>query len=299
MEEFEKPKVHFENLEKDLLKAINSGRYTVPYEKQVVLSDEEGQKIRKEIDTRAHLPWLLFDFDDTLHHLNDNTFFIFQDIIKKYSGVEIPIEAIKRQRLVLKSVGEYQYQNMLLALIKELNPKALVSFEALTELYKFYKSAEPFIPKMSKEDFLMLRSQYRIGVITDGETFESKLPKIKAFYGIDIDGYVNNGENVLKKPSPQMFHQFCKIYNVEVKPIAYIGDSEILDGGFAKNVNLPFIHVDPMKPKIDMQKIKKELDVIEEQRKRAIKKWEFLRNTLPTRAIKISSQEDKRDLNFK
>ncbi|KTD20750.1 hypothetical protein [Legionella israelensis] len=56
MDEFEKPKVEFANFEIELLAAIEKGRYTVPYKKQIVLSDEEGQKINKEASESVTLP---------------------------------------------------------------------------------------------------------------------------------------------------------------------------------------------------------------------------------------------------
>ncbi|HHT0592142.1 TPA: HAD-IA family hydrolase [Legionella anisa] len=290
MEEFEKPKVEFAHFESELLAAIKKGRYTVAYEKQIVLSDEEGQNIRKELDKRAGLPWLLFDFDDTLHNLNNSTFIIFQDIIKIYSGIEIPIETIKEKRQTLKDSGQYQYQQMLLDFIRQHNPCVQISCEEITKMYQEHKNAEPFAPKMSKEDFLILRNKYRIGIITDGSAFESKVPKIKEVYGVDIDGYINHNNNLPKKPNPAMFHEFRKIYNVEDKPIAYVGDRDDLDGEMARNVNLDFISVDPMQSTIDMEKFTKELNAIEERRKAAIKRWkELMRHAFLTKATGASS----------
>ncbi|KTD42233.1 HAD family hydrolase [Legionella parisiensis] len=293
MEEFEKPKVEFAHLESELLVAIKKGRYTVSYEKQVVLSDEEGRNIRREFDKRANLPWLLFDFDDTLHNLNNSTFIIFQDIIKKYSGVEVPIETIKKTRQSLKETGEYQYEQMLLDIIKQHNPNTQISCEEITKAYQEHKNAEPFSPKMSKEDFLALRNKYRIGIITDGSAFESKIPKIKEVYGVDIDGYINHDKNLPKKPNPAMFHEFRKIYNVKTKPIAYVGDRDDLDGEMARNVNLDFIRVDPMQSTIDMEKFTKELNMIEEQRNAAIKRWkELRRNAFLTKTTEKNSREN-------
>ena len=252
IEEFAKPKVDFAHLERELLAAIKKGRYTVPYQRQIILSDEDGQCIRRDIDQRARLPWLLFDFDDTLHNLNNNTFSIFQEIIKTYSGVEIAVDAIKETRQFLKDTGQYIYQEMLLNFIRQHNANIQLSFEDITNVYLEYKNAEPFTPKMSKEDFLALRNKYRIGIITDGSTFASKVPKIKAFYGVDIDGYIYNEKNMPTKPNPAMFHEFCKEYNIKTKPIAYVGDRDDLDGEMARNVNLDFIRVDPMRSTIDM-----------------------------------------------
>lgn len=288
MEEFDKPKIEFANFESELLAAIEKGRYTVPYKKQMILSDEDGQDIRKEANKRANLPWLLFDFDDTLHYLNNNTFIIFKDIIKTYSGVEISIETIKQTRQMLKDQGQYQYQQMLLDFIKQYNPDSQVTYQDITKLYLEHKNAEPFIPKMSKEDFLCLRNKYRIGIITDGSGFESMLPKMKEFYGVDIDGYINNDTHLPKKPNASMFHEFCKIYNVKSKPVAYVGDRDDLDGEMAKNANLRFISVDPTQSTIDMEKFTKELNAIEEQRKAARKRWELLRNVV----IPKSATED-------
>lgn len=280
MEEFEKPKVEFANLESELLAAVKKGRYTVPYEKQIVLSDETGQNLRNEIDKRAYLPWLLFDFDDTLHNLNNNTFIIFQTIIKIYSGFEIPIETIKTTRQQLKDDGHYQYQQMLLSFIKQHNPNTTISFEDITNTYQQYKVKEPFSPKINKEDFLALRGKYRIGIITDGSTFESKVPQIKAFYGVDIDGYVYHNENLPTKPNLAMLHEFYKIYNVKDKPIAYVGDRDDLDGAMARKANLNFIYVDPMQPTLDMNKLIKELNSFEEQRKIVRKRWALFTNHL-------------------
>ncbi|QLZ69942.1 HAD family hydrolase [Legionella sp. PC1000] len=293
MEEFEKPKVEFAHFERELLAAIKKGRYTVSYEKQIVLSDEEGQNIRKEIDKRAGLPWLLFDFDDTLHNLNNSTFIIFQDIIKIYSGIEIPIETIRETRQTLKDRGQYQYQQMLLDFIRQHNPSVQVSFEEITKAYQEHKNAEPFAPKMSKEDFLTLRNKYRIGIITDGSAFASKVPKIREFYGVDIDGYINSDNNLPKKPNPAMFHEFRKVYNVKDKPIAYVGDRDDLDGVMARNVNLDFISIDPMQSTIDMEKFTRELNTIEERRKAAIKKWkELMKYAFLTNATEKSSREN-------
>lgn len=273
IEEFEKPKVEFLNLENELLEAIKKGRYTVPYEKQIILSDEEGQHIRKEADKRVNLPWLLFDFDDTLHHLNNNTFIIFQNIIKTYAGLEMPIETIKQIRQKLKDSGHYQYQHMILSIITTHNPNIQISFENITSAYQQHKAKEPFSPKISKEDFLNLRSHYRIGIITDGSAFERKVPQIKAFYGVDIDGYIHHNETLPTKPNLAMFFEFCKIYNVKDKPIAYVGDRDDLDGEMARNANLNFIHVDPMQPTIDMDNFIKTLNAFENKRKIARKKW--------------------------
>ena len=77
-----------------------------------------------------------------------------------------------------------------------------------------------------------------------------------------------------------MFHEFCKTYNITSKPIAYVGDREDLDGGMAKNVNLKFISIDPTQSIINMEKFKKDLNEIEEQRKAARKRWELLRNVV-------------------
>lgn len=280
MDEFEKQKVEFESFENELLTAIEKGRYTVPYTKQFVLSDEDGQRIKKEIDKRANLPWLLFDFDDTLHNLNNSTFIIFQDIIKTYSGVVIPIDTIKQTRQTLKDSGQYQYQQMILSFIRQYNPEMQISCDDITNAYQAHKIAEPFIPKMSKEDFLVLRNKYRIGIISDGSAFEIQVPKIKAFYGVDIDGYINNDKDLPKKPNATMFHEFRKIYDIKNKPIAYVGDRKDLDGGMAKNTNLEFICIDPMQSTIDMEKFTKELNAIEEKRENARNRWELLRNVV-------------------
>lgn len=289
MEEFEKPKVEFANFESELLIAIEKNRYTVPYQKQIVLSDEEGQDIQKQANKRMNLPWLLFDFDDTLHHLSDNTFTIFQDIIKTYSGKEIPIETIKSTRNTLKNNGKYQYQEMLLTFIKQFNREVQISCEDITQSYQERKNAEPFSPKMSKEDFLALRAKYRIGIITDGSTFESKVPKIKEFYGVDIDGYIHKGDKLPAKPNATMFHEFCKKYHVQDKPVAYVGDKVDLDGGMAKNANLRFVKVDATQPTINMEQFTKELNAIEQQRMVARKRWEFFRNAVLTKTTEMES----------
>ncbi|STY31342.1 HAD hydrolase [Legionella wadsworthii] len=287
LEEFEKPKVAFANFERELLAAIEKNRYTVSYEKQIVLSDEAGQEIQKEASKRMNLPWLLFDFDDTLHNLSTTTFTIFQVIVKTYSGIEVPIDIIEQTRKNLKDKGHYQYQEMLLAFIKKYKPDIQITCEDITQQYQKHKSEEPFIPKMSKEDFLSLRSKYRIGIITDGSAFESKVPKIKEFYGVDIDGYIYKDNKLPSKPNPTMFHEFCKKYNVKDKPIAYIGDRSDLDGGMAKNANLRFIKVDPTLPAIDMVKFTEELQVIEEQRMTARKRWEFFRNVVTNKTTEM------------
>jgi FMN phosphatase YigB (HAD superfamily) len=130
---------------------------------------------------------------------------------------------------------------------------------------------------MSKEDFLNLRNKYRIGIITDGSEFPSKVPKMKEFYGVDIDGYVYGEAGVKKKPDLEMYKKFCKTYHVTDKPIAYVGDKKDLDGAMAINANLKFIKVDPTKPVLEIQKFNKELGNIEEQRKLARKNWGLLR----------------------
>ncbi|QDP72101.1 HAD family hydrolase [Legionella israelensis] len=286
MDEFEKPKVEFANFEIELLAAIEKGRYTVPYKKQTVLSDEEGQKINKEASERANLPWLLFDFDDTLHNLSNNTFIIFKDIIKTYSGVKVPIEKIKDTRQKWKDNGQYQYQQMLLAFIKQYNPEIQISCEDITQAYQEHKNAEPFTPKMSKEDFLALRNKYRIGIITDGSAFESKIPKIKEFFGVDIDGYIYKNNTLPSKPNAAMFHEFCKTYSVKDRPVAYVGDRDDLDGGMAKNANLRFIRVDPTQT-INMEKFTKELNAIEEQRMTARRRWGLLSNVVTTKTATV------------
>lgn len=248
------------------------------YKKQIVLSDEQGQNIAKEANVRSNLPWLLFDFDDTLHALQDNTFLIFQEIVKTYSGVKIPLETLKQTRQILKDNKQYQYQEMLLSFIKQNDSKIQISCEEITQAYQEHKKAEPFIPKIGKEDFLSLRNKYRIGIITEGSTFKSKIKKIKAFYGVDIDGYINNDKNLPTKPNATLFHEFCKIYHLEKKPIAYIGDREDLDGEMAKNANLKFIKVDSRESTINIEKLTKELERIEIQKKAAEKRWDFIRN---------------------
>ncbi|HEX2548824.1 MAG TPA: HAD family hydrolase, partial [Gammaproteobacteria bacterium] len=277
MEEFEKPKVEFRDFENTLLTAIEKGRYTVPYEKQVVLTDEDGRSISREAKKRGLLPWILFDFDDTLHNLADSTFHIFQNIIKEYSGVEVAVDTIRETRQTLKEAGKYQYQDMLLSFIKQHNPESQVTSDEITKAYQVQKNLEPFIPKMSKEDFLNLRNKYRIGIITDGSEFPSKVPKMKEFYGVDIDGYVYGEAGVKKKPDLEMYKKFCKTYHVTDKPIAYVGDKKDLDGAMAINANLKFIKVDPTKPVLEIQKFNKELGNIEEQRKLARKNWGLLR----------------------
>lgn len=283
MEEFEKPKIEFADFESELISAVEKGRHTIPYQKQIIFSDEHGQNIRKEINTRSALPWLLFDFDNTLHNLYNNTFIIFQDIIKNYSGVDIPLGTIKQTRQTLKEAGQYQYQKMLISFIKQHNPNIQIFSKEITIAYQEHKNEEPFTPKMSKEDFLALRNKYRIGIITDGTAFESKVPKIKAAYGIDIDGYIYNDKILAAKPSPAMFHKFCKTYDVKTKPIAYVGDSEDLDGGMAKNAKLKFIKIEPMYSTINMEKFTKELNAIEEQRKTTRMRWNLLRNVVLTK----------------
>jgi FMN phosphatase YigB (HAD superfamily) len=134
------------------------------------------------------------------------------------------------------------------------------------------------MPKINKADFLALRNKYKIGIITDGSCFESKVAKIKNSYGVDIDGYIHHTQNIPKKPNASMYHEFCKMYHVEQKPIAYIGDSIDLDGGMAKNVNLDFIHVNPAQSTIDMEKLTKELTIAEEKRNLAMKRWAYLLN---------------------
>lgn len=62
MDEFQKPKVEFEDLEKELLLAIENGRHTIPYKEETILSDQDGQDIRDKVDSRCKLPWVIFDF---------------------------------------------------------------------------------------------------------------------------------------------------------------------------------------------------------------------------------------------
>lgn len=278
--EFDKPKVEFSKFKNELILAVEKGRYTVPYDRQIVLSDKDGQDIRSEVDSRSNLPWLLFDFDNTLHHLGNNTFIIFQDIIRNYTGVTVSIEEIIKTRQELKETGQYKYQEMLISFIKNINPNIRVGFNEITEAYLDHKNEEPFMPKISKENFLALRRKYRIGIITDGTALESKVPKIKAAYGVDIDGYVNNDRILGVKPSPAMLHEFCKIYDVKTKPVAYVGDSEELDGGMAKNANLNFISVDPAQSMIDMEEFTAKLNVIEERRIASRMRWSLIRNAV-------------------
>ena len=106
---------------------------------------------------------------------------------------------IKEKRQLLKEAGQYQYQGMLLDFIKECKPTAQVTLEEMTKEYEALKVLEPFAPKITKEDFLTLRSKYRIGIISDGSLFAMKVPKMKEYYGVDIDGYIYNENGVAKK----------------------------------------------------------------------------------------------------
>ncbi len=263
IEEFKKPKVEFNHFENELVLAIKKGRQTVPYEKSVVLSDEEGQDISREMNEREKLPWLLFDFDNTLHDLGSTTFIIFQDIIKSQTGVEIPVEQIKKTRAELKSRGAYAYQRMLLDFIKDHDSNIQMTIEEISNLYQEQKSRELFKPKMTRGDFLFLRQQYRIGIITDGSTFELNLRKIEAYYGFGVDGYIHHTPHSLKKPSQDMYRKFCNMYNVEAKPIAYVGDDDNLDGQMARNANLHFIKCNPLQPTIHMTDLLAELTALQ------------------------------------
>lgn len=288
-EEFEKPKVEFKDFENKLKEAA-SKRYSVPYTKQVVVSDEEGRNIRKEIDKRANLPWILFDFDDTLHNLENYTYETFQKIIQKYSNVVIPTEEIKEKRRLLKETGQYQYQTMLLDYIKECKPTVEVTTQSITKDYEILKNLEPFVPKMCREDFLAIRNKYRIGIITDGATFPCKVSKMKEYYGVEIDGYIHNQPGMPKKPDLEMYRQFCETYQVKEKPVAYVGDSKELDGGMAEKAKLKFIKVDPAKSMIDMKEFNKELSAFEEQRKASRRNLELIKTHFLKGALKSSEE---------
>ena len=101
---------------------------------------------------------------------------------------------------------------------------------------------------------------------------------MKEFYGVDIDGYINADNNMSIKPNAAMYHEFCKKYDINIKPIAYVGDRKDLDGGMASNVNLKFILVDSAQSTIDMKKFTEELSAIEEQRYATRKRWQVLKN---------------------
>lgn len=68
---------------------------------------------------------------------------------------------------------------MLLNFIQLYNPDSQINFEDMTKMYEEEKIREPFRPTINREDFLYLRGHYKIGIITNGSIFESKIPRIK------------------------------------------------------------------------------------------------------------------------
>jgi HAD superfamily hydrolase (TIGR01549 family) len=142
--------------------------------------------------------------------------------------------------------------------------------------YRDEKDQEPFVPKLNKADFLNLWQQYRIGIITDGVSFKSKLEKIRDFYGVDIDGYIHYELGLEKKPSRVMFDEFLKKYHVNQKVVAYIGDNPLLDGGLASNANLYYIPVAGKSPVLDIQYLQEKLSEIYEKKNRAKANWSRL-----------------------
>ena len=168
---------------------------------------------------------MIFDFDGTLSVRQEGAYGIYEEYFRRYFSDldDIGFEAVLQDMMLYECNGTISMKNRIANFRKKYELPEGFEQEFLPYYYRhMYEYTVP--RKGMKEVLEQLKGKYRLGILSNGDSFSQHAKIEKTGFESCFDAIIVSDDYGIDKPSEEIFAKMCELLDVKAEECVMIGD---------------------------------------------------------------------------